>query len=292
MKSSDSGFCARYGPWALVAGGSLGLGAEYARQAAARGLNVVNVAEVADPLIGYCRALEAEYGVEVRPLVVDLSCSGPLDALRAATQDLEIGLLIYNAGRSLVGNFLDQSLEDKLAILDLNCRGALLLAHEYGNRMAARRRGGIVFMSSLSGLVGTPLVATYAATKAFGAILGEGLWEELRHCGVDVLSVITGATRTPGYEQTKPDRSGLLSPPIMEPDEVVAQVFAALGKLPSIVPGGSNRLIAAYLSRLLPRRWAVSNMGRAMRGQYHVQAEGPRLDQRATSGGSARSRDS
>jgi len=274
MNSTDSGFRARYGPWALVAGGSLGLGAAYARQAAARGLNLVNVAEVADPLVGYSRALAAEYGVEVRPLVVDLACSDPLDALRGATQELEIGLLVYNAGRSFIGNFLDQPLEDKLAILDLNCRGALLLTHEYARGMAARRRGGIILMSSLSGLQGTPLVTTYAATKAFDAVLGEGLWEELRHCGVDVLSVIAGATRTPGYEQTKPDRSGLLSPPIMEPDAVVAEAFAALGKVPSIVPGRSNRLIAAYMSRLLPRRRAVSNMGRAMRAQYRSRSEG------------------
>ena len=274
MKSSDSDFRARYGPWALVAGGSLGIGAAYARQAAARGLNLVNVAEVADPLIGYCRALAAEYGVEVRPLVIDLGRPGLLDALRAETQELEIGLLVYNAARSFVGNFLDQSLEDKLAILDVNCRGALLLAHEYGSLMADRRRGGIVFMSSLSGLLGTPLVTTYAATKAFDAILGEGLWEELGRCGVDVLSVIAGATRTPGYEQTTPDRSGPLSPPVMEPDQVVAQAFAALGKVPSVVAGRSNRLIAVYLSRLLPRRRAVSSMGRAMRAQYRTQAEG------------------
>jgi short-subunit dehydrogenase len=274
MKSSDSGFRARYGPWALVAGGSLGIGAEYARQAAARGLNLVNVAEVADPLIEYCGELAAEYGVEVRPLVVDVGRPGLLEALRAATQELEIGLLVYNAGRSFVGNFLDQPLEDKLAILDVNCRGALLLAHEYGSRMAARRRGGIIFMSSLSGMQGTPLVTTYAATKAFDAVFGEGLWEELRHCGVDVLSVIAGATRTPGYEQTQPDRSGLLSPPLMEPDEVVAQAFTALGKVPSVVPGRTNRLIAAYLSRLLPRRGAVSTMGRAMRAQYRAQSEG------------------
>jgi short-subunit dehydrogenase len=274
MKSSDSGFRARYGPWALVAGGSLGIGAEYARQAAARGLNVVNVAEVADPLVEYCRELAAEYGVEVRPLVVDLGCSGVLDALRAATQELEIGLLVYNAGRSFVGNFLDQPLEDKLAILDVNCRGALLLAHEYGSRMAARRRGGIVIMSSLSGLQGTPLVATYAATKAFDAVLGEGLWEELGHCGVDVLSVLAGATRTPGYEETQPDRSGAFSPPVMEPGEVVAQAFDALGKVPSVVPGRTNRLIAACMSRLIPRRRAVSSMGRAMRAQYPAQSRG------------------
>jgi short-subunit dehydrogenase len=274
MKSSDSGFRARYGPWALVAGGSLGIGAAYARQAAARGLNLVNVAEVADPLVGYCHELAAEYGVEVRPLVVDLGRSGLLDALRPATQELEIGLLVYNAGISLVGNFLDQSLEDKLGILDLNCRGALVLAHEYGSQMAARRRGGIVLMSSLSGLVGTALVTTYAATKAFDAVLGEGLWEELRHCGVDVLSVIAGATRTPGYAEANPDRSGLFSPPIMEPDEVVAQAFAALGKVPSVVPGRSNRLIATYLSRLLPRRRAVASMGRSMRAQYRAPAEG------------------
>ena len=104
----------------------------------------------------------------------------------------------------MVGRFLDQSLDDKLRILDVNCRGPLILTHELGTAMAARRRGGILLMSSLAGFQGSPLVATYAATKAFNTVFAEGLWYELRREGVDVMACCAGATRTPAYEASKP----------------------------------------------------------------------------------------
>jgi short-subunit dehydrogenase len=273
-RRDDQSFHSRYGPWALVAGGSLGIGAEYARQLAARGLHLVNLAESADPLVEFSRSLASEYRVEVRPLVVDLGSADLLEVLREHGADLEIGTVICNAARSFVGNFLDQQLEDKLTTLDLNCRAPLLLAHEFGARMASRGRGALILMSSLSGLVGTPLVATYAATKAFDRILGEALWEELRRHGVDVLTVVPGATRTPGWESSRADRRGVLVPPVMEPAEVVEEALAALGKRPSLIPGRTNRLLAGALGRILPRRRAIESLGRSMRSQYRAQAAG------------------
>ncbi len=265
-------FRSRYGPRALVAGGSVGLGAEWARQLAARGLDLVVVAESDDPLKAHCEALAREYGVDVRSAVIDLADADVLDRVQAELGELEIGLLVYNAAQSYVGNFLDQDLDGKLRTLDVNCRGPLLLAHHFGRAMAERGRGGIVLMSSLSCLQGTPLVATYAATKAFNLILGEALWEELRHLGVDVLTVIAGAMRTPGWEQTRPDQSRF-SPPVMEVEPVVREALGALGRTPSIVPGRANRWSARLLSRLLPRKRAVETMGRSMRSLYADQVK-------------------
>src|ERR1700690_1459922 len=104
-------FRSRYGPWALVAGGSLGMGASYSRQLAQRGLNVVLVAEAAEPLESLAHSLAAEYRVQTRALVVDLAAPDMLTQLTVATSGLEIGLLVYNAAHSVVGRFLDVALE-------------------------------------------------------------------------------------------------------------------------------------------------------------------------------------
>jgi len=261
-------FRARYGPWALVAGGSMGMGAAYSRQLATRGLNVVLVAEAAEPLETLARSLAAEHSVQTRPVLADLSAPDVLAVLDAATRDLEIGLLVYNAAHSVVGRFLDVALEDKLRMVEVNCRGPLLLCHHFGTRMVARGRGGIIVVASLSGFQGHAMVGTYAATKAFDLVLGEALWEELRGHGVDALAFCPGATRTPAFLATNPQPTGGLSPPLMDPDETVAEALAALGHGPTHIAGRTNRLAAFVLHRLLPRRSLVELMSRTTRAMY------------------------
>lgn len=261
-------FRARYGPWALIAGGSMGMGAAYSRQLAQKGLNVVLVAEAAEPLETLARSLAAEHGVQTRAVLADLSAPDVLAVLDAATCDLEIGLLVYNAAHSVVGRFLDVALEDKLRMVEVNCRGPLLLCHHFGTRMVARRRGGIILVASLSGFQGHAMVGTYAATKAFDLVLGEALWEELRGHGVDVLAFCPGATRTPAFLATNPQPTGGLSPPLMDPDDTVAEALAALGHGPTHIAGRTNRLAAFVLHRLLPRRRLVELMSRTTRAMY------------------------
>lgn len=267
MGLSESEYRERYGPWALVAGGSMGIGLAFAQEFAARGLDVLNIAEVANPLEDVCAQIAEEHRVEVRPLVVDLGRPDLHETLQREIAGLDVGLVVCSAARVFMGSFLDQSLEDKLALLDVNCRAALVLAHEFAARMVARGRGGMIFMSSLSGLVGTPFVTAYASSKAFDMVLGEALWSELRPRGVDVLSVIAGTTRTPGLESAG-HRSGRFGPPVMEPREVVAEALSALGRKPSLVPGRANRVTQALLSRILPRRSAVEALRRSMRDQF------------------------
>ena len=254
-----------YGPWALIAGASSGLGAEFATQLAAAGLNVILLARRAEPLDELATSLRAAHGVEVRTASIDLAAPDLLARARACTAGLEIGLLVYNAAYSCIGPFLGQSLEDKLRILDVNCRGPLVLAHEFGGTMAARRRGGIILMSSMAGIQGAPMIATYGATKAFDRVLAEGLWEELGAHGVDVLACCAGATRTPTYEASKP----VGQPPlIMESGPVVKETLAALGRTPSFIPGMANRAAGFLMERFFPRIVAIRTMGKATRKMY------------------------
>jgi short-subunit dehydrogenase len=256
-------FAERYGPRALVAGGAVGMGAEYCRQIAAMGVDLVVLDRDAAALDATARELRsAPDPVDVVTAVVDLAQpSEPLlGAVRRAVGDLEIGLLVANAAWSPVGRFLDTDLAALLTAIDINCRAPVVLAHELGARMAARGRGGIIVMSSLAAETGAANVALYSATKAFDLVLAEGLWYELRDHGVDVIAIRPGSTRTPGWQSSQPGqpRSGDLRG-VMDPADVVRDALAALGTTPSIAAGSANRAAEAMF-RGMARRDVIELM--------------------------------
>jgi short-subunit dehydrogenase len=244
-------FRQRYGPWALIAGGSEGLGAAFAEALAARGLNLVLLARRPQPLEEASARLSVAHRVEVRTIAIDLAAPDLASRLADATHDLDIGLVVASAAESRVSRFLDLPLDWTLRALDVNCRATLVMAHMFGRRLRDRGRGGLVIMSSLAGVYGGPYVATYAATKAFDLVLAESLAGELRADGVDVVACVAGATRTPTYERLPATRQ---KP--MNADRVVEEALAGLGHTPRVVPGAVNRL-ATRLLGVLPRRWVI-----------------------------------
>lgn len=256
-----NGFRQRYGPWALIAGGSEGLGYAFAAEAAARGLDVVLVARRPAPLTAAAQRLRAEYGVQVRVVAADLTLPSSYDeVLPAATGELEIGLVVANAAYAPVGLFLGLDAERAVQAVDVNCAGPVRLAQQFLPPMVRRRRGGLVVVSSAAGLQGLPGAAVYAGTKAFGRVLAEGLWAELRPHGVDVLACVAGAVRTPGW-----DRSGMRTAPgMLSAGRVAAETYDRLGRGPAVVPGRFLRT-ATTAMRLLPRRTAIAVIGRASR---------------------------
>jgi short-subunit dehydrogenase len=257
MTTTD--FSSRYGPWALVAGAAVGLGAEYARQIAARGLAVVLIDRDAGPLEKTADAIRAAHGVAVRTLALDLARADVADVVLAATTDLDIGLLVYNAAIGTVSPFLEISTSNLQAVIDVNCRAPVFLTSALVPAMAARGRGGVVLMSSMAGNFGAAQLTIYAASKAFNLIFAEALWAELHGRGVDVLAVQPGQTRTPGWQASQPPELQGPGPLVMEPAEVVAEALAALGSEPTLIPGEMNRQSAALLAGL-PRRQAIELM--------------------------------
>jgi short-subunit dehydrogenase len=261
-------FRERYGPWAVIAGASAGLGAAWARAIAARGVNPVLVARRQEQLGELARELADRYAV--RPEVMTLDLSRPDAAVRLLdrTAGLDVGLLVYNAAFSLIGPFLEQPLDQHLLEVEVNIRAPLVLAHTLGRRMAERGRGGVVLMSSLSAAHGSPRIANYAATKAWNLVLAEGLWYELAGRGVNVLGCAAGATDTPNYRASTPRRPGLMPVSVLSPEAVVEAAIATLGRSPSVIPGRANRLTAAIMQRILGRRATVRLMGRTMDRMY------------------------
>ncbi|MCP2323839.1 hypothetical protein HDA40_002346 [Hamadaea flava] len=241
-------FAERYGPWALVAGASQGIGAAFARELSARGLGVV--------LVARHPALDLP-GPKIE-VAADLATPEGIETVLATVSGLEIGLLVANAALSPIGPFTTSDPAELTRAIDLNVRAPMLLARHFLPAMQDRGRGGFVVMSSLAGAQGSPNLSLYAGTKAFGAVFAEGLWAELRTSGVDAVACVAGAVSTPGLAAStaKP------APGTVAPAEVVTAALEALGKRPRVVPGALMKVSSAILSRL-PRRTAISIMGRA-----------------------------
>jgi short-subunit dehydrogenase len=248
---------ASYGTWAVIAGASEGIGAAFARQLAAQGYALVLIARRQAPLEAL--AIELRETVEVETHALDLG--GDIEAeLRAICAAHEVGVVVWNAALSVMAPFLSTPLDVHRTMLAVNTRGPITAAHVFGEAMAARGRGAIILLSSLTAFWGSAYLATYGATKAFNLSLAEALAVELGDRGIDVVACCAGATSTPGFNALVAGKKG---PSSMTPDAVAQKTLAKLHKRGALVPGGFNAFAQWLMSRLFPRRLAI----RIMAGQ-------------------------
>jgi hypothetical protein len=243
-------FAARFGPWAVVTGASSGIGEAFARRLAAEGVHLVLIARREDRLKKLADELERCHAMRTRIVPVDLAADDFLPVVAGATHDLDIGLLVNNAGVLATGRFLDHDLTDELNQLNLNTRATLVLAHHFGRRMRERRRGGVVFLASTLAFAGVPGMSAYAASKAHALTFAEGFAREVAGDGIAVLALCPGPTRTEiwptGASPTMP----------MRPEAVAELALRKLGRRTTVVAGLLNRLIT--LSTRFAPRWMNS----------------------------------
>jgi uncharacterized protein len=192
-------FCRTYGPWGFVAGASTGTGLALSNELAARGLDVVMVARNGDRLAERAAEVRQAHGVDVRELVADLADPQIGSIVAGATEDIEVGLLIYNATVPLFGRFLDCSLAHHIESVAVNCTTPMVLSYLLAPAMVERGRGGIGIVGSNAATQGSINFSTYSAGKAFEWILVESLWAELGDHGVDVCTVLSGPIASPSY---------------------------------------------------------------------------------------------
>ncbi|MEX1308003.1 MAG: SDR family NAD(P)-dependent oxidoreductase [Eubacteriales bacterium] len=247
-------FKEKYGPYALIAGGSEGLGFAFAEAVAKRGLNLVLIARQEKRLMAAAERLQETYEVGVIPIAADMAefenVKKAIDAL-----SVSIGLLVYNAAYAPIGYFEDLSDEQLALAAEVNVKTPLRLAKHLSKSMIDKKRGGILLMSSLSGGQGSAKIATYAATKSFNAILAEGLWKELKPHGIDVLACVAGAILTPGYQKAE---SGKPAPGVMAANKVAEKALKALGRGPIVIPGIVNKIGRFVLTRVVSRKSAIN----------------------------------
>jgi short-subunit dehydrogenase len=247
-------FGERFGPWALVTGASSGIGETFARRLAENGMNLVLVARREDRLRKLAEDLQSQHAVGMRVVPVDLSRDDFLPIIERATNDLQVGLLVNNAGIATAGKFLDNDLGSELALLHINNRAALILAHHFGRSMRKQGRGGMIFVSSTVAFAGVPLWSNYAASKAHDLVFAEGLAKELRRDGIAVLALCPGTTQTEFWSSGAKPRFS------MQPKAVVDVALRKLGRKTTVVAGWLNSIIA-WSTRLLPRSWNAAIFG-------------------------------
>jgi len=225
-----SEFAEKYGPWALVTGGSDGIGLAFARQLADKGLNLVLVGRNVGKLETAAKEIGAK-GVECVTASVDLGAPGAAAQIAKAVGEREIGLVVTNAGADSVNNvFLDTDIASWDVLATMNVNTLMQLAHHFGRAMRERGRGGMVMINSGACYGGMFGLAVYCASKGFVLNFAEGLWAELRHHGVDVLTMVLGQTDTPSYRATLEKSGQPLPDQWAAPEDVAA---TALEQLPN-----------------------------------------------------------
>lgn len=188
----------KYGPWAIIVGASHGVGAEFARQVAAQGLNCVLLARRESALQELQSELEQQFAIETRIMTVDLTTDTAVATITDGVKDLEIGLVIYNAGAPpYASEFLKAPLDAWQGQVRLNVSTLMELCYSLGQPMLDRGRGGFLLVGSQAGLGGNKKYSMYTGTKGFMLNFGESLWIEWKDKGVDVLNLLISVVDSP-----------------------------------------------------------------------------------------------
>jgi short-subunit dehydrogenase len=217
----------KFGPWAIVTGASSGIGKEFARQLAASGLNLILVARRLSLLEELGHQLASQFGVQYRAVGLDLMTDDFLEVLEDATQDLDVGLVVSNAGTGHPGAFLTIDRNRLRAIVQLNVIAALDLTHHFGQKLVKRGRGGVLLVSAVAAVQGLPYMANDSATKAYVHNLGEALHVEFEQAGVNMTVLVPVLVETPVLAKLGLEADALPMKPISI-EQCVAEALDAL----------------------------------------------------------------
>ena len=260
-------FKKRYGSWVLVTGASAGIGRAICYELALKGLNVVAVARNESALTELKTDLENRYSVQVFSIVLDLASENFYEVILRETKTLDIGLVVPCAGEVYAGEFAKSDSSINKKIIDLNVSHPMLLVQAFVNKLIARKRGGVLFISSTFGYQAVPYFANYAATKAYVLAFGEALHVELARFGIDVTTVSPGLTSTKMSQNLPIDFKKM---PIFEmsPQEVAKFSVAHLGKGMSAIPGFVNNMFV-FSNKTVPRAFPVRLFGFLVRRGFN-----------------------
>src|ERR1700739_4694375 len=254
----------RFGAGALVTGASAGIGKEFAQQIAASGITVVLVARRDALLAELGRAISQEFDVQYRALAMDLSQEGFIERLDDATYDLDIGLVVSNAGTGNPGEFLKQDRQLLQATLRLNTMAHLDITHHFGKKLGERRRGGIILVGALGAESGIPCMANDGGAKAYVHSLGEALHYELKPLGVYVTVLAAGVTNTAVIDKFGLDPKTMPIKP-MSVEQCVSEGLGGLRKNRSrVVPGRLNRIVNTLVPASLARKLEADLLGKGL----------------------------
>jgi short-subunit dehydrogenase len=257
---NKSKFLEQYGPWAIVTGGTDGLGKQFAIQLAEIGFSLVIVGRRKNLLDDLSKMLNLTYKVRCLAVDLDLSANDAVNILEEKTRHLNIGLIVAAAGFGTSTNLIEADIRLEKQLIDLNCRSLMEISHVYGKKFSEQKKGGIILISSLLGFHGVFGTANYAASKSYVQALGEALHFELRKNNVDVLTVAPGPINT-GFAAT----AGMEFSMALKPENVAKQSIRTLGKKTTLLPGVLTKFLYFSLSMLFFRNLKVMTLGTIMK---------------------------
>jgi short-subunit dehydrogenase len=244
----------------VVTGASSGIGLEFARQLASAGLNLVLVSRRQQVLEEVGDELTARFGIDYRAIAADLSTADGPRRVAEETSDLDVGLLVSNAGTGQPGNFLAFSEADLRHIVELNAVSYMMLTNHFGSRLVVRGRGGVLLVSAMGADEGIPYSAKEAATKALVSTLGRGLHVEFQKLGLGLTVLVVSPTDTPIITKMGFTKSAMPVKP-MPVEQCVREALAALNaNRPSIMPGRLYRIMNRLMPASLSRRMTATMM--------------------------------
>ncbi|MCR4894862.1 MAG: SDR family NAD(P)-dependent oxidoreductase [Eubacteriales bacterium] len=238
-------FKKKYGPWGIVIGASMGIGACCARELAERGLNVVVCARSRDKLEKVAADIAADYGVMTKVIALDWTSDEREAVLDQELKDIDLGCAIYSAAWGYQGAFLKGSLEEYRRINSLNVDGALFFSMYFGKLFCEKKHGGMLFLGSGAGYTGTPYMSAYAGSKGFEAMLAISLYTEFKPCNVDVTVAYIGAVDTPGLRGLFPDEASFRAQNPETPESTAKESIDGLGFGATVFVG--NMMKQAYM---------------------------------------------
>jgi short-subunit dehydrogenase len=254
-----------YGPWAVVTGASSGIGLELAERLAESGFNLVIHSRSESVLTDLAKRLQSTYTIKVEVVAADVATAEGVQKIIQATSSLPIGMLVASAGFGTSGEFIHTSVHSEINMLRVNCEALLTLTHHFAQKFTEQKRGGIILLSSIVAFQGVPYSANYAATKAYVQSLAEGLVEELKPFGVDVLAAAPGPVAS-GFGQ----RANMKMNMSMMPLQVGIPILKALGRNTTVLPGFLTKFLV-YSLRTVPRWGKVKIMKLVMGGMTEHQ---------------------
>jgi len=252
----------------LITGASSGIGAAFAQKLAARGRNVLLVARSEDKLIALCNELGRLTSIRAQYVAIDLQQPDAGAQLFEETKkrELEIDMLINNAGFGSMGDFGKLDLDRELEIIELNVRALVDLTHRFLLPMRERKRGTIINVASTAGFQPVPYMATYAATKAFVLSFSEALWEENHLHGVHVMALCPGVTETNFFQASKIDLPPMRT--IQTAEQVVETALRAVDHKKNLVVSGWFNWFTVEAERFVPRSFVTKMVGKALRSRF------------------------
>ena len=253
--------------YALITGATSGIGYEIARLFANDGYNLILVARSAERLQKITNEIKNQFGVEVTPLQKDLF--HPLSAREIYNEVQDMGVsvdaLVNDAGQGEWGSFLETELDRDLDIIQLNIASLVALTKYFLKDMVARDEGKILQLGSEAGTTPAPLLAVYAATKAFVLSFSAALANELKDTNITITALLPGATDTDFFHKSHAEHTvAYQEKDLLPPGEVAKDGYDALMKGESKIISGAKTKMHVFMSDLLGAKTSAANMRKLM----------------------------